>query len=115
MINRKRQYISLLLLAVYAFFFASNNFFYHSHYLADTKVVHSHLWGNKAHSHTTAQIQAIDLFNTAVYDKGETISAPQMLAVHQAVKNQIRLFCVLPSSPVLTFSLRGPPSLDYTI
>lgn len=111
MINRKRQYISLLLLAVYAFFFASNNFFYHSHYLADTKVVHSHLWGNKAHSHTTAQIQAIDLFNTAVYEKGETLSAPQNLAVHQTVKNQTTLFCVLPSCSVWTFSLRGPPTL----
>lgn len=108
--NRKRQYISLLLLAVYAFFFASNNFFYHSHTLADTKIVHSHLWDGKAHSHTTAQIQAIDIFNAAVYEKGDSAEAPQLLAEQHMEKKQVKLSCVLLTPAIKAYSLRGPPS-----
>lgn len=113
--NRKRQYISLLLLAVYAFFFASNNFFYHSHILADTKIVHSHLWDGKAHSHTTAQIQAIDIFNAAVYDKGDTVVVPQLLAEHHMEKKQAYLSCTLLTPAVKAYTLRGPPTLTIFI
>ena len=45
--KRFRQLSSVVMLVVYAFFFASTNLFYHSHQLADSKVVHSHPFSDR--------------------------------------------------------------------
>lgn len=110
MANRKRIISGLVLAAVYAFFFASTNFFYHSHIISDVKIVHSHPWSGSAHSHSADQITLIEVLDSAVYEESETLVAP--VPVPMAV---CRTASELTESPafsvsVLTFSLRAPPA-----
>ena len=107
---KSRKYISLLLLAVYAFFFASTNFFYHTHRLANGIIVHSHPFSNPEHSHTASQILLIDAIHTAVYLESAEQSVPERAVafIHQEVIGE-RTKHVLHGLHI-TCSLRAPPA-----
>lgn len=110
MVKSIKQTISLLLLVVYAFFFASANLFYHSHEDADGNIVHSHIfWGHKAHSHTTAQLQIIDQLSTSSYDNADQIEIQQLLPEYFEVITASREVAALSQGLEYSFSLRSPP------
>lgn len=94
---------------VYAYFFASTNFFYHTHQLANSKIVHSHPFHGQTHTHTPGQIFVISLFDAAVYQKSSDITVPDIVPL---------LFCqempphsdkYVSAGDVFSFSLRAPP------
>lgn len=106
-----RQKIGIILLVVYAFFFASANLFYHTHQLADGTIVHSHIfWGSKAHSHSTSQLQIIDLFNYCIYDNAETIEVQQIIKDYSEEIYVVSEVAAFISGSLYSFTLRAPPS-----
>lgn len=69
--TRLGKYWSALLLALFAFFFASTNLFTHVHEGPEGRIVHSHPWSGKSHSHTGAQYQIIQLLSGNIFQAGE--------------------------------------------
>lgn len=107
---RFRKHIGLILLAVYAFFFASTNLFYHSHQIEGITLVHSHPFSGASHSHTANQILLIEIIDSATYQGADNASAPDLIPV--LLGDNI---CKSYTAPVLTpdifsFSLRAPPA-----
>lgn len=56
---------SLLLLVLYLGYFASSNFFVHSHLFRNHLIVHSHPFSSKSHTHTGSEFEVIDLIQNA--------------------------------------------------
>lgn len=65
------KYSSVLMLLVFAFFFASTNLFTHVHYGEEGRIVHSHPWSAKSHNHTDAQFQTIQLLSANLFQSQE--------------------------------------------
>ncbi|MGM9763991.1 MAG: hypothetical protein ACI3ZQ_08235 [Candidatus Cryptobacteroides sp.] len=65
------KYWSALLLALFVFFFASTNLFTHVHEGPEGRIVHSHPWSGKSHSHTDAQCHIIQLLSSNIFQAGE--------------------------------------------
>lgn len=108
--NRKRFIAGIILATVYAFFFASTNFFYHSHVISDVKIVHSHPWSGAAHSHNADQISLIETLDSAVYEESETVTVPGPVPEF-SFRTVAEAPAAAPlSAAVLTFSLRAPPA-----
>lgn len=107
---KRRKYIGLALLVVYAFFFASANLFYHTHQLSDFKLVHSHPFNGSGHSHTTGQILLIDVLDSATYQESAAVSAPELIPV--LLEGETVSFYSSPvfSPELYSFSLRAPPA-----
>lgn len=110
MMGRCRKYIGVILIVVYAFFFASTNLFYHSHQLVNSRLVHSHPFSSANHSHTANQVALIEIADTAIYEESAAISAPYIIPAESHI-----LISQAIDEPVLTastvrFSLRAPPS-----
>lgn len=77
--QRNRRILSFLLVTVYAFYFVSCNFFYHTHEGVGGRIVHSHLYGGMAHDHTANQISTLSLLNLDVFLEGDVVDAPAPL------------------------------------
>lgn len=60
----------ITVLVLFAFFFASTNFFFHVHEGPDGRIVHSHPWSAKPHSHSAAQFQLISLISSSAFEAG---------------------------------------------
>lgn len=107
--KRSRLYSSLVLLAIYAFFFASTNLFYHSHQIENMKIVHSHPWSGGNHAHSTGQILLINIISAQIYEQSACVTAPDAVAVFL---NPTESPFYVESVPVREFhfvSLRDPP------
>lgn len=99
-----------MLLAVYAFVFASTNFFYHSHQSANGIIVHSHISGGRiAHSHTLGQFQLIDQLNNTPYEGAENIEIQEVLPIYGQHIEVPRDAAAPLGHPEISFSLRAPP------
>lgn len=108
--NRKRIIAGIVLAAVYAFFFASTNLFYHSHIISDVKIVHSHPWSGAAHSHNAEQISLIEVLDSAVYQETEATVIPGPIP-ETFFRVAAIAHVAAPIQPtILTFSLRAPPA-----
>ena len=105
-----RKYIGIFLVLVYAFFFASTNLFYHSHQLADSKLVHSHPFSIPGHSHTAHQILLIELTDTADYQGAAELSAPDAAPGILCPEISDRCTEAVLSGVLLSYSLRAPPA-----
>ena len=106
---RIKQTIGLLLLVIYAMFFASANLCYHSHQLADGSVVHSHIFfGGQHHTHSAGQLQIIAQLNTTNYEEAETLEIQPFLPEYNELL-VAREVVALQFSPIYNFSLRAPP------
>ena len=107
--KRFRKISSVLLLVLYATFFASTNLCVHSHDVEGVHIVHSHLGGGSQHSHTASQLQTINYLGCERFVAAEALAS---------VAGPCLLFCEDFESPlreaVITFSgeshsLRAPP------
>lgn len=106
-----RKFIGISLVVVYAMFFASTNFFYHSHHFADFKLVHSHPFNNAGHSHTANQIALIALVDSEIYQESAIVTAPAFVPV-QLGDEICRLYDgQLVCASLQSVSLRAPPAL----
>ncbi len=65
--TRHLKYKSALALVLFAFFFASTNLFPHVHEGPDGRIVHSHPWSGKAHSHSDYEIQLLQIISANIY------------------------------------------------
>ncbi len=63
---------SALALVLFAFFFASTNLFTHVHEGPEGRIVHSHPWSGKPHSHSDSELQLLQVISANVYlDSGQ--------------------------------------------
>ena len=68
---------SALALALFAFFFASTNLFTHVHEGPEGRIVHSHPWSGKPHSHSDYELQLLQIISANVYlDSGQAEIVP---------------------------------------
>lgn len=65
--TRHLKYKSALALVLFAFFFASTNLFPHVHEGPEGRIVHSHPWSGKAHSHSDSEIQLLQIISANIY------------------------------------------------
>lgn len=63
--REKRNILSIFLLLLFAYSFASNNLFLHTHIIGDVKVSHSHPYSNSCHGHSSSELNLIDEFNNS--------------------------------------------------
>lgn len=105
-----RKYTGVILLFVYAFFFASTNFFYHAHQIGGSKILHSHPFSTQGHSHTTNQIFLINQIDSAPFQSSAELTvsdAAPGLPCEEFLDN-----CADTILSVVSFSylLRAPPA-----
>ena len=105
-----RKYTGLFLILVYAFFFASTNFFYHTHQLADHKLVHSHPFSIPGHSHTADQILLIDLIDSADLLESAELSVPDAISGFSIPEYNDNAAEDTLCGSDLFYSLRAPPA-----
>lgn len=98
------------MIIVYAFFFASTNLFYHSHLIADIKIVHSHPWSSNNHSHNTSQLTFISFLDSEIFQDATSIEAPEATLTQIFIADEVCPEDFIISRNVLTISLRAPPS-----
>lgn len=84
--TRHLKYKSALALVLFAFFFASTNLFPHVHEGPEGRIVHSHPWSGKAHSHSDSEIQLLQIISANIYlDSGHveffTAESPDFLFI----------------------------------
>ena len=109
MSRRFSKISSIILLVLFAFFFASTNLFFHTHEGLSGKIVHSHPWSAKSHNHTSAQFQAISILSANIFDISASVDVsdcPQRPLIESAYPD----YCpaIMGIHPG-TISLRGPP------
>ena len=73
------EYLSALALLLFAFFFASTNLFTHVHEGPEGRIVHSHPWSGKPHSHSHAEFQLLQLISINSYQAGEQVGVTSLL------------------------------------
>lgn len=105
-----RKYTGLFLILVYAFFFASTNLFYHSHQLANHKLVHSHPFSIPGHSHTANQILLISQADSADFQKSAELSVSDAIRSFYTTEIFDNRSCDILSGIKFSFSLRAPPA-----
>lgn len=109
--KRFRQLSSVVMLVVYAFFFASTNLFYHSHQLADSKVVHSHPFSDRFHSHSSSQVLTLEALSENICLGSDTFSAiNEPLTFSAIILTVCQSLCEL-SVRMTSNCLRAPPVL----
>lgn len=100
------------MLSLYAFFFASTNLFIHSHEGPYSKIVHSHPWSGKSHSHSSSELQLINILSSDNCLAADTCEEPEP---YTATLNDSFTFggitTVLPQHH-RTAGLRAPPVSD---
>lgn len=112
MVRNFKQSINILLLVVYAIFFASANLFYHSHRFKEGNVVHSHIaWGHKAHHHSATQLHVIDQLNNTTFDKVAPTDIHQPFTQYLADNAPIKEVVAHVQNAAHAISLRAPPTL----
>lgn len=84
--TRHLKYKSAFALVLFAFFFASTNLFPHVHEGPEGRIVHSHPWSGKAHSHSDSEIQLLQIISANIYlDSGHvdfvTAESPDFLFI----------------------------------
>lgn len=109
--DKRTKIFGLFLISLYAFFFASTTLFVHSHEVLGARIVHSHLLGGKAHSHTTAELRVIDLLSSETCLASDTLTAPE-----QCNEYCIETVFTVPADVISDYSgrpssLRAPPCL----
>lgn len=58
---------SALALVLFAFFFAATNLFTHVHEGPEGRIVHSHPWSGKPHSHSGSELQLLQVISSNIY------------------------------------------------
>jgi hypothetical protein len=112
MSQKSKQIIALILIAVFAFYYANICSFYHSHIINGVTIVHSHIH-NKAHTQTGTHSSS-ELTLISVLSAFHSLQAT-LCVVCLGIFLLLQVF-ILPffeeriiSNPVACISLRGPP------
>lgn len=107
--NRFSRIAGILMLSLYAFFFASTNLFIHTHEGPYSKIVHSHPWSGKSHSHSSSELQLINILSSGNCLAADICENPEPYAVCQGIVTES--ICVPPvlDEQYRTAGLRAPP------
>lgn len=70
--------MSALALVLFAFFFASTNLFTHVHEGPEGRIVHSHPWSGKPHSHSQSEFQLLQLISLNIYRAAEQVGVTSL-------------------------------------
>lgn len=104
-----RKLISYLLITLFAFHFVSTKLCFHTHQLPCGKIVHSHPFGSKSHTHSSLQFELISSLDSYDVDNYESIH------VNPEIRKYIisELCCSAPSFDSIVpyaFGLKAPPA-----
>jgi hypothetical protein len=114
--QKSKQIVALILMTVFAFYYANICFFYHSHIVNGTTIVHSHMYSKtSAGTHTISELTLISALSVFHSLQANVCSAGSSVFF-------ILQICILPfqgekfiSTPVACISLRAPPLPVSTI
>ncbi|MDR0743761.1 MAG: hypothetical protein LBF05_05345 [Tannerella sp.] len=113
MVWKSKQIIAQILIVIFAFYYANICFFYHSHIINGTTIVHSHLY-NKTHTQTGTHGESeITLISTlSAFHSLQAAVCFSGLGIFFLFQTVILLFSEkrIISDPVACISLRAPPS-----
>lgn len=73
-LRKHLEYLSALALVLFAFFFASTNLFTHVHEGPEGRIVHSHPWSGKSHSHSDTELQLLQIISSNIFEASERIT-----------------------------------------
>lgn len=73
-LRKHLEYLSALALVLFAFFFASTNLFTHVHEGPEGRIVHSHPWSGKSHSHSDTELLLLQLISSNIFEASERIT-----------------------------------------
>lgn len=117
MARKKKQINSRLLFLLFALYYANISFFYHSHNVDGTIVVHSHFY-NKNHeqngNHTEKEIHTLTHISAfqSVAACNYVVDEPQVVAYKTLIPRVSQV--VNPYTPGY-FLLRAPPAAIYSL
>ena len=111
MSRRFSKVSSVILLVLFAFFFASTNLFFHTHEGLSGKIVHSHPWSAKSHNHTDAQFQAISMLSANIFEMSAPADIPAISLLYLTDSGYSEYVAVVRTVHPGTLSLRGPPDV----
>ncbi len=116
MSRRFSKVSSVILLVLFAFFFASTNLFPHTHEGAYGKIVHSHPWSAKSHNHTDAQFQAISMLSANNFEMSAPADNPAIPLLYLTDSGYFEYVAVVKTTTHGgTISLRAPPMFYDTV
>ena len=115
MSRRFSKVSSVILLVLFAFFFASTNLFFHTHEGLSGKIVHSHPWGAKSHNHTGAQFQTISMLSANIFEMSAPARLPDCPQLYLADSGHFEYVAVVRTVHCGTISLRAPPMFYNTV
>lgn len=107
--NRFSRIAGIMMLSLYAFFFASTNLFIHTHEGPYSKIVHSHPWSGKSHSHSSSELQLINILSSDNCLTADVCGNPEPYTVF--LESTAENLCVFPvlDEHHRTAGLRAPP------
>ena len=104
----RHRILAVMLAVLFTSYYAGNTLCEHVHYVDDVMVVHSHPFGGSGHTHTSAGMQALTMFNaTLIYTLTE--AAAMAVATKVAMVITVAVTVALVTSYKGGASLRAPP------
>jgi len=107
---KTKQIVPLLLLVLYVGYYASTNFFFHSHEGTKGVITHSHPYTSGTHTHSANALQLIENLTNTLFVGSTAIIFIALFPIFKAFVNsfyrQDTLNSLLGSNP-----LRAPPAV----
>ncbi|MDR1557619.1 MAG: hypothetical protein LBS88_11435 [Tannerellaceae bacterium] len=112
MSQRSKQIVALILITVFAFYYVNICFFYHSHIINGTTIVHSHIY-NKANTGTHSSSELTLISSLSVFHSLQASVCFVGLGIFLLLQTFILSFSEkrIILNPIACISLRAPPSL----
>ncbi len=107
--NRTRNILKLLSVALVVWYYATTHFFMHTHEVNGVLIAHSHI-GGEGHDHTPLEYQTFKTLSDGVMTPAQVHFFLTLLAAVTLLLN-LGTTCPTRQTPVRGFSLRAPPAL----
>lgn len=104
----RHRILAVMLAVLFTGYYAGNTLCEHVHYVDNVMVVHSHPFGGSGHTHTSAGMQALTMFNaTLIY----TLTEASAMAVATTVAMVLTVAATVSVTTRYkgSVSLRAPP------
>ena len=104
----RHRILAVMLAVLFTGYYAGNTLCEHVHYVDNVMVVHSHPFGGSGHTHTSAGMQALTMFNAMlIYTLTE--AAAMAVATTVAMVLTVAVTVSVTTSYKGSVSLRAPP------
>lgn len=113
MLKRNKQTVGLVLIVVFAFYYANTHFFYHSHIVNGATIVHSHIYNKmnaQAATHSMSELTLISVLSIfhSLQASACFVNPGVLLLLLVIILPSLARQIIL--NPVACICLRAPPS-----